>query len=428
MLRKYTSKIKQGFYNLLQKSEKYTKTDMIYLFEGGFWLSIKQISSSLGALVITIAFANILAIETFGEYRFLMSSFLVLIIFSLPGMHTALLESTPKGFNGNLRLAFKKMMKLGFLGAIVGLVISIYYYLQGNIAIALGFMVVAFAIPFFESSSSYISYLQALKKFKKVAIYTAVTQAILISLSIVVAIIYPNQTWYVIMAFLFGQILPNLFFLQKTKKEFAGDEEAIDPRILKYAKHLTIMALIGFVALQLDKILVWKFMGAEELAIFYIAYIIPQEAERFLRIIPTLAFPKFAKTDPEKIKKTLIPKIIKYGLFIIVAIVIYILISPFIFELIFPKYIDSIGYSRILMISLIAMAFAPIQTYLTTLKATKSLYFLNTFFPGARIVISIPLIIFWGLWGAVIAVVISSFVRIGILLFLFNHSKTECYS
>ena len=44
-------KIKNKTYKLLRKSEKYTKTDMVYLTKGGFWLTLGQIISSTSAFL-----------------------------------------------------------------------------------------------------------------------------------------------------------------------------------------------------------------------------------------------------------------------------------------------------------------------------------------------------------------------------------------
>ena len=67
MIKKY----KNSVYTFLRKTEKYTKTDMVYLASGGFWLSIKTALSILIALSLSIAFANLLPKETFGEYKYI---------------------------------------------------------------------------------------------------------------------------------------------------------------------------------------------------------------------------------------------------------------------------------------------------------------------------------------------------------------------
>ena len=55
----------------LRWTEKYTRTDMVYLVSGGFWLSIAQIGTSILGFLLTMVLANLLAPELLGEYRFL---------------------------------------------------------------------------------------------------------------------------------------------------------------------------------------------------------------------------------------------------------------------------------------------------------------------------------------------------------------------
>jgi O-antigen/teichoic acid export membrane protein len=416
----YLASLKKKIVVILRWSEKYTKTDMVYLAGGGAWLGFSQLISSIGALVLTLVLANMLSPEIYGEYRFLMSGFLMLIVFALPGMQTALLESTPKGFKKNIATAFREMMRFGFIGSAVSLLVALYYFTQDNISLSLGFAVIALALPFFNSSSAYLFYLKALKEFKKVTIYTALTRVVLLIVSIIAALLYPQHAWLILVAFLFGQIIPSFIFHRKTVATHVREEDTADPGINSYAKHLTAMAALGLIAVQLDKMLVWHFIGAEELAIFFIAYAIPQETMRLLRVIPTLAFPKFAATDPETIRRTLMPKTWKFFFVIGGGVAIYILLAPYLFQLLFPQYMESVIYSQVLMLTVLVAAFAPISIYFTTIKAKKVLYFLTTVIPAVRILAAVLFIALFGMWGAIFALLIESVLRASLLLFLFT--------
>lgn len=395
----------------LRWSERYTKTDMVYLAHGGAWLSLAQLVASLGAFILTVALANLLTQETFGEYRFLISGFLLLSIFALPGMQTALMESTPKGFRRNIEVAFREMFRFGSIGAALSACVAIYYFAQGNTSLALGFLLIAAALPFFNASSSYIQYLQALKAFRAVTVYTAITRIILLALAVAAAIYYPQHAWVILGAFLFGQIIPNLFLHRHVKRTHVSPEDIADPAIPSYAKHLTIMAALGLIAAQLDKIFLWHLIGAEELAMFYIAYAIPQEMVRFFQVIPKLAFPKFATADPMIIQKTLLAKVLKYLIFVGCSVLTYILLAPYIFRLLFPTYIDATLYSQILALGILAAAFSPIHTFLAVRKATRLLYALSIYIPIIRIASVLVLITFFGVWGAVVAILIDALAR-----------------
>jgi len=415
--------IKGSTIRLLRWSERYTKTDMVYLISGGFWLSVAQFAAALAAFFITVLLANTVSPETLGEYRFLLAGFTLLSIIALPGMRSALRESTPKGWYGNLRVAFSAMMRWGLLGSIAALGAAAYYYTKENTGLAMGFVVIALALPFFDASAAYLEYLNALKHFKKTTLYTITTRAVLFVITVGVIFTYPEYAWIILAAFFLGHIIPNLFFHYKTVRTIAETNPKADPGLTTYAKHLTAMAALGLIAGQLDKFFVWEFIGAGGLAIFYIAYTLPQESGRFLGLVSMLAFPKFATTPPQTIRHTLMSKLLKYLCVIVIIICVYIYLAPYIFTLLFPQYMDAILYSQVLMLVTLSFAFSPIRTYLTTIKATGPLYTLSVIPPSVRIIVALCLIIPLGLWGAVCALLAEALMRTILLIFFFYTSR-----
>ncbi len=414
--------------SLLRWSEQYTKTDMVYLASGGSWLGIAQIAASLVGFLTTVAFANLLTQDTLGEYRFLLSAVLILSVFALPGMRSAILESTPKGFRGNLHAAYIAMMRWATIGSAIALATAMYYLWQGNAILSIGFAIIALLLPLLDASAVHLEYLKALREFKKVAIYTLVTRSVLLVASLTVAFIYPEYAWAVLAAFLVGSILPNLLFHKKTVRQFMHAGDPSDPQLMPYARHLSIMVAFSLIALQLDKVFVWHFLGAEELALFFIAYAIPQEASRFLQIIPTLAFPKFAVSTPQTIRRTLMPKMLVQFVITAVLVTVYILLAPFIFSILFPQYMAAVPYSQVLMLCALGSVFLPISTYFTARKAVRTLYFLSVFLPFVRVSTALVLIALFGLWGAVYALLVEAFVSTLTFILLFlrepKHSNT----
>lgn len=407
---------------VLRWSENYTGTDMVYLAKGGFWLSTAQFATSLSGFFLTLILANLLTPDKLGEYRFLISGFTLLGIIALPGMRTALRESTPKGYYGNLTLAFNKMFNWGLAGGIVSLFVALYYYLNDNVHLAIGFIVIALVIPLNNASTGYLEYLTALKKLNLTTIYTTIQRFSVLIITAIIAFLFPSIVWVILAAYLFGAVIPNIWFHFKTVKDFIKPNDSTDPGITKYSVHISLMTALGVVAGQLDKIFVWKLIGAGALATFYIAYTLPLTISQYLLIIPTLAFAKFGEKDPKEIRRTLLPKIFKYLLIITLGVITYILLAPFIFQIIFPQYMEAISFSQVLILTTIFSAFMPIKTYLTTIKNTKDLYILSTIPPAIRIVVAILLIIPFGIWGAVWSLLAEGLMRTILLLHFFIKS------
>ena len=92
---------KERFIRLLKWGEKYTKTDMVYLFHGGFWLTVGQVVTTLSVLALGIVFANVLPKDVYGTYKYLLAIAGIFSLFTLPGMNVALIRAVARGFGGS---------------------------------------------------------------------------------------------------------------------------------------------------------------------------------------------------------------------------------------------------------------------------------------------------------------------------------------
>jgi len=113
-------------------SEKYTKIDMVYFVEGGFWVLAGQVASSLAALGLAVAFANLIPKETYGQYKYVLSLASIVGAFSLTGMATAVIQAVARGLDGTLSKAFRLNLKWGVLITAISLAGSLYYFFSGD--------------------------------------------------------------------------------------------------------------------------------------------------------------------------------------------------------------------------------------------------------------------------------------------------------
>ncbi|ERL99450.1 membrane protein involved in the export of O-antigen and teichoic acid [Rhodobacteraceae bacterium HIMB11] len=415
-------KLYKNFISFLRWSERYTKTDMVYLVQGASWLTLTQIIASLSGFVLLYILANKLTPETLGEYRFLMTGFTLVCVIALPGMRTALRESVPKGYTGNLHIAFWSMFRWGLLSAAISILVASYYFFTGKYELSLGFVIIALIVPIYNAATGYGEFLIAIKSLRQNTIYAVTTRLIGLLVTIGVVLLAPKFAWVILAATLLGTVMPNLIFHVKVLKEHSSKGNPKDPKLKTYAKHLSIMTALGLFAGQLDKILIWNVIGAEALALFYIAQTVPQNITSNLNTIPTLAFAKFGTKDPKVIKATLLPKLMKY--FGVIAFICfgYILIAPIIFSWFFPTYLDAIPYSIAFACIPLFGALLPIKTYLTTIKATQALYVISIIPPATRIGVALLLIPSFGLWGVVLSMISEALIRSILLLYYFLRS------
>ena len=398
--------IKQKIYNFLRDSEKYTKTDMVYLFKGGSWLTLGQIISSICSFLLAIAFANLLPKEIYGSYRYILSISGLLAIPTLSGINTAIIQAVARGYEGSFIKGLKTKIRWGLLGGLASLILSGYYYFNNNITLTFAFLITGIFIPFMDSFIIYGALLIGKKKFKISTIYNIIIR--ILSFIVIISVLFiTNNIFLIIFTYFLSNTLLRLLFLFVTIKKIKINRKE-DSETIPYGKHLSLIDIISIIASQLDKILLFHYLGAIELAIYAFAIAMPTQIKTPLKYINSLAYPKFAQKSLLEIKKGIWRKIFLYGVFRILIVVAYILAAPFIFNLFFPVYKDAIIYSQVFSLSLIVPT-GILTHVLMAHKKIKELYILKTISSFIFIVALFIGVVYYGIWGVISARIIYLF-------------------
>jgi O-antigen/teichoic acid export membrane protein len=390
---------------------------MLYLAKSGFWLTGAKVMSTLASLISSVAFANLLPEETYGMFRYVLSIATLLAIPTLHGIETALTRSIAKGNYADTDLALKTRLKWGVLGGFASLVLAGYYYFAGNNTLCLSFLIVAVFVPFMDSFHLYASVLNGKKKFNALAkdeVFTRMSVAILLA----GIIFFTQNILTVLFTFFFTTTLLRFFFLQHTLRS-EEKNNASDPEMIRYGKHLTVIGMFGKVAIQLDKILVFQFVGGAALAAFYLAFTPLKITQNILNSLTTLAFPKFSNTSIENLRKTLPPKVLRLYFIVVPITVVYFFTAPIFFNLLFPLYAEAIFLSQLLFLQLLLFPLTLFRTAVTASEKKKSLYIDSSAYAIVRIGLLIVLVPAYGVMGAIISILINSVVNNLLLVYLF---------
>jgi len=418
-MQKLKMKIKQKIYNLLRWSQKYTGTDMIYLAKGGFWLSLRQIIFSVLSFSSAIAFANLLPKEAYGTYRYVLSLVSILAISTLGGMNNAIVQAVAQGYEGSFIPALKARLRWGTLGGLTSLGIAVYYLLNGNNTLSICFLIVAIFLPAMNSFDIYESLWAGKKRFDIQNKYKITVQVLSVA-TLITTLFLTNNIFLILLAFFVPYTLFRFIFLQITLKKIHLNEKQ-SPETVSYGKHLSLMGAMKVIAGYLDRVFIWHFLGPASVAIYSFATTPPQEIGGILRNISFLALPKFSQRTKEELKMTLLSKIFKLFFLVIPLMGIYIFLAPYLYKIMFPQYLDSIHYSQIFAISFIPLAgITLLSTSLLAQMRKKELYIAKSTPPIIRILLFLILIPLYGIWGAIFAILISEFLKFGLLLFLFK--------
>jgi len=416
-----SAELKSTAYRFLRWSERYTRTDMVYLAHGGFWLMLKTVLAMLIAFCLSFAFANLLPQATYGEYKYIFSIFSLLAITTLLGMNSSVARSVARGFEGTPYAALKTKIRWGYIGSVGALCIALYYYLQGNIRLAESFVIVAAFLPFVDTLGIFNALLTGKRLFKVSTLLEVGIQAI--SASVIATALYMSDNLLIVLACYFGTYallrLCAFFFVMRRYAE----NDAVDPTAMRYGKHLSAMEILATAADTIETMLIWQFVGPASVAIYSFAKAIPFQITIALKRLPTLALPKFARRDFLAIRTTITRRL--FQVFGVVALIVcaYILSAPYIYATFFPQYLDSIWYSQLFALTLLTFPKSIIGTIFNAHGDTKALYINSTATPIINILLLLMLVPHFGILGAVISEIVTqtfSLLLMGILLYFYR--------
>jgi len=413
--------LRQKAHSMLRGSEGFFKTDMVYLAEGGSWLSLGQIVSSISSFLLIIAFANLVPKETYGTYKYVLSIVGILLIPSLPGISTAVSMAATRGLDGTLALALTTKVRWGLISSLASLLLAGYYFVSGNTSLMISFLIASIFLPFIDAFGIYGAFLNGKKEFRASTKYGAIIHVI--SAGIMIATIFlTDNLFLILLSYFFSWTLLRYVFFRITARKFVGSADE-DPGAISYGKHLSLIKVINIMANYTDRLLVFHFLGAVPLAVYSLAIAMPEQIKGVLSSLDTLAFPKFVKRSTEDIRASFKKKALRLFLLGVVVIGAYILIAPFIYKVFFPQYLEAVFYSQLFALSMLNLTLFPATTALKAKKNTRALYISNFVTPIFQIIIMIIFIIWIGLLGLIIARIISRF--FGSLLDTYLFFKTS---
>lgn len=400
-------KLKLLIYNFLLKSQKITGTDNVYIAKNGTYLLIGNTISIIASFLLSIAFAQLLPKETYGQYRYILSIMAILAIFSLEGINKAVLQGVAKGFEGVFIAGFKTKLKWSLLGALASIGVASYFWFQGNIEFAASFLIIAVFLPLFKSGEIYQSYLDGKKLFGRRVAYTTLIQ-VLATISIIVALFLTKNLIVLILVYFLSYSALRIFFLFLTIKKIKPNK-VDDPETIVYGKHLSFIGIIGLIVQQIDSVLIFYFVGPVQLAIYAFATLPIDYIRTPLQIIQELALPKLSIRPEQDIKKTLPKKLLKITFLIVLVIVIYIVVAPYFYKILYPQYIESVFYSRLFALTLLVFPVSMMMLVLQAKMKTKQLYRISILSSIIEIVLMVLLVSFYGILGVILAKLISQF-------------------
>ncbi|MFT5036456.1 MAG: O-antigen/teichoic acid export membrane protein [Candidatus Azotimanducaceae bacterium] len=413
--------IKAAYHSLKQTA---LRIDLPYLMDGGFWLTASQVVSMISLLILSYIFANYVDPTDYGFYKYILSLAILFGTFSLTGATQSIMQAASRNYAAFTRICFKKSLQYGLIVSGIATIASLYYFINQNIPIAIGCLLVALCKPLINSGQLVFSHLIGLKQFKTLAklqaLRVTITSAVLIG-----TIFYTQDILFVVAAYFISEaVVSMLLYFYATQKipHTTDTHESDQHKFLSYAKHTSVRNILTGLAHELDKILVFQKFGAVELAVYAFAIAIPEQLKGFIKNVAILVLVKFTGYNMDSIKKDFFKKVILLGLLLILATFVYIFSVPYVYTALFPSYFDSIFLSQLFALSFPAMiAVLPVSALHSQMRERDlhSLSIVN----AVLLVLSVYIgATYYGLIGLVIGRVLVRYIHC-IMAFMLMYSR-----
>ena len=170
------------------------------------------------------------------------------------------------------------------------------------------------------------------------------------------------------------------------------------------------------IAGQIGTVVTWYILGAFEAALLATAMMIPMEAGRFGSIINQAILPRFSR------QQVSLYRLYRYigacTVLLAIAWGVYALIVPTLFDWFFPSYTQAVPLTIAAMISIIAIPKSVLRALVSAQKMKSVITRLTLVVPLGSIMLTVVLVPWWGLWGAVSAFVFGQFLEYVLLIML----------
>lgn len=403
---------------LLRRSERYTKTDMVYLFSSGVWSNLGTISISLGSLLLYTIFGHLVPKDVYGTYQYLLSLGAIVGAFTLTGMNTAVTRAVVQGYEGAMARAVRIQLLWGILPLLGAWCIGGYYLFMGNPTLGWGLVLIGVFVPLNNALNTYGAFLGGKKDFKRGFLYSLWWNVPYYATVGIMAVFFKSAL-ILLAANLVSQAAGLLIAYWRTRQVYPPNKE-VGEGTLRYGSHLSAMGLFGAIVAQIDSVLAFQFLGPASLALYSFATAVPDRIGGLFKFLPSAALPKFVNKTPEEVRETLGKRLWVVTATVGAAALLYIAGAHTFFAILFPQYMASVPYSQVYALMLLmSVGTSVISAALSATANIRSLYVFNVVSPVVSLGFLTAGVALFGLWGLIAARLLSALftLLLGLLLY-----------
>lgn len=383
----------------------------------------KIVTFALSFAFIT-GLANLTSKELAGSYAYVISILAITSITTLPGMATALTRSVARGHEGSIFPMMRLRIIWGSIGSFITALIGLFYFAKDAPILGWVFILAALLVSMTDTWSYLaFAFFQGKKEFKKSISLEVIYQALFSLPTLGILFITHNLIIIVISLLIFQTIAGILIY-----KTVHPANTSTDPESIKFGFHLTAIGALRTIAMNIDRVIIWHILGPVVVAIYTFASTPFNKLEQLVPI-DMIALPDLSnKKLTLELRRTLFKRMLLLMLLVVPVIIIGIILTPFVFKILFPTFPESIPLFQLLLTCLIFTPFTLLKTGFTAWNKKRELYITETLSPIVRITLMIIFGYTWGIYGIIGAIALSRLIEGIIISILFVRVPIEIES
>jgi O-antigen/teichoic acid export membrane protein len=116
---------------------------------------------------------------------------------------------------------------------------------------------------------------------------------------------------------------------------------------------------------------------------------------------------QFANRSAREVRSSIRSKMLWLTLASVAVLAVYVPLATFLYRLFFPAYVDAALYSQLFSIVILSIIATPASSYLMAKRHVRELYIDGIGSYTFQIAVMVVGVYFWGLWGLIVARVIT---------------------
>lgn len=267
-----------------EKIKKYTEKSKDFVKskfdrEGAGWLFLQQLLIAPMSILTTVILTNFLSIESYGYYKYIISIYGIISIFSFSGIYSIATLNMQRGQDYFFKLGFKYKKIVRWIPSIISFCVAIYYFYMGNSFLAVFFLLNIFSYLIVDTYDFYLVALQGKGDYRANMKYAtlyylcstfppAITAFFTQNLYIIFIVMYLSQGIFRYISF---QVIKRKLHLdmKSLNAHNISREEIKD--FEKESLSITFTGALGSAQVNASGVIVFNRLGAEANAIYSIA-------------------------------------------------------------------------------------------------------------------------------------------------------------